>query len=140
MPVRIASIWLIGYYGRIISRKRQSWGICSLPSGPVAVVLTDLDGNEFIDTCLGFTSNLFGHNPDFIVEAISHQLHKGMILGPQSALAGEVAKLITDLTGVERVAFTNSGTEAVMAALRVARAVTGRSKVVRFSHLLPWHF
>jgi len=93
----------------------------------------DIDGNEFIDTCLGFTSNLFGHNPDFITEAITQQLAKGMILGPQAEQAGAVAALICELTGVERVAFTNSGTEAVMAALRVARAVTGRRKIVRFT-------
>lgn len=93
----------------------------------------DINGNEYIDTCLGFTTNLFGHNPDFVVTAISEQLQKGMILGPQSDKAGEVARMICELTGAERVAFANSGTEAVMASLRVARAVTGRRKIARFT-------
>ncbi|MCO7224345.1 non-ribosomal peptide synthetase/type I polyketide synthase [Pleionea sp. CnH1-48] len=93
----------------------------------------DIDGNEYLDTCMGFTVNMFGHSPDFVVDAVTKQLSKGMILGPQSDKVGEVAKMICELTGIERVAFTNSGTEAVMAALRVARSVTGRQKVVRFS-------
>ncbi|WP_162149758.1 non-ribosomal peptide synthetase/type I polyketide synthase [Chania multitudinisentens] len=94
---------------------------------------TDLDGNEYIDTCMGYGVNLFGHNPDFITTAIRQQLDKGITLGPQSPLAADVATLIREMTGVERVTFSNTGTEAVMAALRMARAVTHRKKIVRFS-------
>ncbi len=94
----------------------------------------DIDGNEYIDTATGYGATFFGHNPDFIVEAIRTQLDEGMELGPQSDLAGEVAELICRLTGAERAAFCNSGTEAVMVALRLARAVTRRPKIVRFSN------
>jgi iturin family lipopeptide synthetase A len=92
----------------------------------------DIDGNEYIDTAMGYGVCLFGHNPDFVADAIQQQLLKGIELGPQSAIAGEVAQLVRDLTGVERVAFANTGTEAVMVAIRLARAATGRRKIVRF--------
>ncbi|WP_193657821.1 aminotransferase class III-fold pyridoxal phosphate-dependent enzyme [Bacillus cereus] len=94
----------------------------------------DLDGNEYIDLTMGFGVNLFGHNPNFITNELQKQLGSDeSCLGPMSNIAGEVAELICELTGVERVAFYNSGTEAVMVALRLARAVTGRSKVALFT-------
>lgn len=93
----------------------------------------DVDDNEYIDLTMGFGVNLFGHNPDFITEAIGKQLEEGFSLGPMSHMAGKVAKKICQLTGVERVAFYNSGTEANMVAMRIARAVTNRKKIVIFS-------
>lgn len=92
----------------------------------------DIDGNEYIDTAMGYGTCLFGHNPDFIKAPMQAQLEKGIELGPQSAIAGEVAGLVKDLTGCERVAFANTGTEAVMVAIRLARTVTKRKKIVRF--------
>ncbi|HEY4382947.1 MAG TPA: aminotransferase class III-fold pyridoxal phosphate-dependent enzyme, partial [Ktedonobacteraceae bacterium] len=93
----------------------------------------DVDGNEYIDISMGFGVNLFGHNAPFIVEAIETQLKQGIQLGPQAELAGEVAELIHELTGMERVTFCNSGTEAVMTALRLARTGTGRKKIAIFA-------
>ncbi|MEK6278976.1 MAG: aminotransferase class III-fold pyridoxal phosphate-dependent enzyme [Acidobacteriota bacterium] len=93
----------------------------------------DEDGNEYIDLTMGFGVNLFGHAPTFVTEALQEQLKNGIHIGPQSALAGEVAELISELTGTERVTFCNTGSEAVMAALRLARTVTGRSKVALFA-------
>jgi len=95
--------------------------------------LWDVDGNEYIDLAMGFGVNLFGHSPSFITDALQEQLRNGIHLGPQSNLAGPVAELICELTGMERVIFCNSGTEAVMAALRIARTVTGRNKVALFA-------
>ncbi|WP_027568239.1 hybrid non-ribosomal peptide synthetase/type I polyketide synthase [Bradyrhizobium sp. URHA0013] len=92
----------------------------------------DIDGNEYIDLVNGFGPIMLGHRPDFVESAIETQLHAGFETGPQSALAGEVAKMFCDMTGNERMAFCNTGSEAVLAALRVARTVTGRSKVVMF--------
>jgi glutamate-1-semialdehyde aminotransferase/acyl carrier protein len=92
----------------------------------------DVDGNEYIDLTMGFGALLFGHTPGFIMETLQEQVGRGLRLGGHTAVAGEVAKLICELTGVERVAFCNSGTEAVMSALRLARAVTGRSKIALF--------
>jgi natural product biosynthesis luciferase-like monooxygenase protein len=93
----------------------------------------DIDGNEYIDVTMGFGVNLFGHNPPFVSDAISARLARGIQLGPQADLAGEVAELICELTGNERAAFVNSGTEAVMIACRLARAATGRDTIVIFN-------
>jgi len=93
----------------------------------------DIDGNEYIDLAIGFGVHFFGHSPGFIIEALENQLKQGMVLATQANLAAEVAALISELTGVERVVFSNTGTEAVMAALRIARAVTGKRKVVKFA-------
>ncbi|MEM9291569.1 MAG: amino acid adenylation domain-containing protein [Acidobacteriota bacterium] len=95
--------------------------------------LWDVDGNEYLDFAMGFGVNLFGHAPDFIFDALGEQLEAGIHLGPQSDIAGEVAASIARLTGVERVTFANTGTEAVMTALRLARATTGRDRIAMFS-------
>jgi amino acid adenylation domain-containing protein len=93
----------------------------------------DLDGNEYIDIVNGFGAIMFGHGPEFVTEAVHKQVDLGVEIGPQSSLAGEVAALICELTGMERAAFCNTGSEAVMAALRVARTVTARDKIVYFT-------
>ncbi|MGJ3252389.1 MAG: aminotransferase class III-fold pyridoxal phosphate-dependent enzyme, partial [Elainellaceae cyanobacterium] len=93
----------------------------------------DIDDNEYIDMSMGFGALLFGHSPSFVVEAIQQQIQQGIQLGPQSRLAGNVAELICELTGQERVAFCNSGKDAVEGAIRIARTVTGRSKIAFFT-------
>ena len=95
--------------------------------------LWDVDGNEYIDIAMGFGVNLFGHREPFLEQAIEEQLQRGIQVGPQSDIAAEVAELISEFTGMERVTFCNSGTEAVMAALRMVRATSGRSKIAMFS-------
>lgn len=96
--------------------------------------LWDADGNEYIDVTMGFGVHLFGHSPKFIMDAMAQQMQLGVQLGPQAYLAGEVAKLICELTGVERVNFCNSGTEAVLGAIRIARTVTRRTKIALFAN------
>ena len=96
--------------------------------------LWDVDGNEYIDMAIGYGVNYLGHRVPFVEEAVANQLKEGFQLGPQFDLTGEVAGLICELTGVERVAFCNSGTEAIMTALRIARTVTGRDKIVIFEN------
>jgi len=93
---------------------------------------TDIDGNDYVDIAMGYGAVFLGHNPDFQKRAISAQLEKGYELGPQLKLNSEVAKLVCELTGAERVTFCNSGSEAVMMALRIARAVTGKQKIFIF--------
>ncbi|PSM49383.1 hypothetical protein C7Y66_09370 [Chroococcidiopsis sp. CCALA 051] len=93
----------------------------------------DVDGNEYIDLSMGFGPLLFGHSPPFVVEAIQAQIQQGMQNGPQSRLTGQVTQLFCQLTGQERVTFCNDGTEAVMAAIRIARTATGRSKIAVFA-------
>ncbi len=95
--------------------------------------LWDIDGNEYIDVAMGFGLNLFGQSPDFVTAALHRQLDCGVEVGPQSPLAGEVAALLCDFSRKERVTFCNTGSEAVMAAMRLARTVTGKSKIVFFN-------
>ena len=92
----------------------------------------DVDGNEYIDVVNGYGQTAFGHTPDFVVEAVNAQMAEGFAIGPQSPLAGEVAQMFAEMTGHERVTFCNTGSEAVMAAMRLARTVTGKEKVVCF--------
>ncbi len=95
--------------------------------------LWDKDGHRYIDILNGYGSILFGHSPQFVTDAVRRQLDHGFPIGPQTELAGECAELLAGMTGMERVTFCNTGSEAVMAALRLARTVTGRSLVVLFS-------
>jgi amino acid adenylation domain-containing protein len=95
--------------------------------------LWDKDGHRYIDILNGYGSILFGHSPQFVTDAVRQQLDRGFPIGPQTELAGECAELLASMTAMERVTFCNTGSEAVMAALRLARTVTGRSLVVLFS-------
>jgi len=121
---------------RVAAGFRSEWKEMTYPittvrsAGPL---LWDVDGNQYVDILNGFGQTAFGHAPPWIVAALSAQLALGFEVGPQTPLAGEVAALVCELTGNERVAFCNTGSEAVMAAMRVARAVTGRDRIVLFS-------
>ncbi|MEZ6088488.1 MAG: amino acid adenylation domain-containing protein [Pirellulaceae bacterium] len=95
-------------------------------------LLWDIDGNEYVDFTCGFGSNFLGHTPEMIVDAIADQAARGYEIGPQHPLAGQVARLFCELTGAERMAFCNTGSEAVLGCCRLARTVTGRDKIVMF--------
>ena len=95
--------------------------------------LWDVDGNEYLDALNGFGSTLFGHQPDFIKDALHQQIERGYEVGPQHPLAGEVCQLLCEFTGHDRAALCNTGSEAVLGALRIARTVTGRHLVVAFT-------
>ncbi len=93
----------------------------------------DIDGNEYIDLLSCFGANLLGYQPPDVVAAMTEQLQAGIEVGPQHPLAAEVSELISELTGMERVAFCNTGSEAVMGAMRIARTVTGRKTIAIFT-------
>ncbi|MBF0377028.1 MAG: amino acid adenylation domain-containing protein, partial [Desulfamplus sp.] len=92
----------------------------------------DIDGNEYIDIAMGYGVNLFGHSPSFVTKAIKDQVERGVELGPQNRFVGEVAKMISEMTGMDRVAFCNTGSEAVMMALRAAQAVSRKDRIALF--------
>jgi len=100
--------------------------------------LYDVDGNEYIDFWLGHTALILGHNPPAVVKAVRRQLENGTHYGTchelEIALAEQVAKMVPN---AEMVRFTNSGTEANMYAVRLARAHTGRNKIAKFEG--GWH-
>jgi len=93
----------------------------------------DIDGNEYIDVLNGFGSNFLGYGSEIVIKACKEQLDNGIELGPQHPLAGEVAKLICEFTGYDRAGFCNTGSEAVLGAMRIARTVTGRNLIVCFN-------
>ena len=121
---------------RTVSGFRQTWKEIVYPivvKRSDSSRLWDLDNNEYLDVTLGFGTHFFGHSPDFAIRAQQWQLRKGVEVGPQSPLVGKVAELMCELTGMERVAFCNTGSEAVLAAVRLARTVTGRVKIATMS-------
>jgi glutamate-1-semialdehyde 2,1-aminomutase len=100
--------------------------------------LYDVDGNEYVDFWLGHTALILGHSPPAVVKTVKEQLENGTIYGTshelEVALAEQVVKMVPS---AEMVRFTNSGTEANMYAIRLARAYTGRSKIAKFEG--GWH-
>ena len=94
----------------------------------------DLDGNEYVDALNGFGASLFGWQPEFITKAVIQQLERGHEIGPMTPLAGEVAKLICEFTGFDRAGFCNTGSEAVMGCMRIARTITGRTTIASFNN------
>jgi iturin family lipopeptide synthetase A len=102
--------------------------------------LEDVDGNTYVDITMGFGALMFGHEPDFVTEAVAAYQADGMRLGPRGPETGEAAELLAGLTGLDRVAFATSGTEANSAAFRLARAHTGRTKIVTFDGSYHGHF
>lgn len=92
----------------------------------------DVDGNPYIDAINNFTALIHGHNHPRIVAAIQAQLARGTSFGMPTESEIALAELISDrVSSVDRIRFTNSGTEAVMSAIRAARAFTERTKIVK---------
>jgi len=93
----------------------------------------DVDGNTYIDYCMAYGPLLLGHAHPEVVEAVRQQLDKGTMYGTPSEAEVELAELLTKIVPcLEMVRLVNSGTEATMHAIRVARGYTGRNKVVKF--------
>ena len=95
--------------------------------------LWDIDDNKYVDALNGFGSNFFGYQPDFIKHALIDQIEKGYEIGPQHELAGDVCKLICEFTNLDRAALCNTGSEAVLGAMRIARTVTNKNIIVAFT-------
>ncbi|GAC1340734.1 MAG: glutamate-1-semialdehyde 2,1-aminomutase [Candidatus Dormibacteria bacterium] len=94
--------------------------------------LRDADGREFVDCVLAYGPHILGHNPPAVVEAVRRQLERGAAFGGPTELEVELAQRVVDaIASVEMVRFVNSGTEATMSALRLARAATGRDRIVK---------
>ncbi len=93
----------------------------------------DEDGHQFIDYVLSWGPLIAGHAHPKVVEALTRTAQEGTSFGAPTRLEIELAEMVVDMMpGVEMVRFVNSGTEATMSALRLARAVTGRPKVIKF--------
>ncbi|MDM5334669.1 glutamate-1-semialdehyde 2,1-aminomutase [Ureibacillus composti] len=96
-------------------------------------ILKDIDGNEYIDYVLSWGPLILGHSHPDVVKAIQAQAEKGSSFGAPTELETELAQLVIDrVPSVEMVRFVSSGTEATMAALRLARGYTGRDIILKF--------
>jgi glutamate-1-semialdehyde 2,1-aminomutase len=101
----------------------------------------DVDGNEYIDYWMGHGALLLGHSHPKIVEAVTSQVTKGTHYGACSELEVEWGELVKKLVpSAKKVKFVSSGTEATIMAIRLARAFTGKNKIVKFEgHFHGWH-
>lgn len=102
--------------------------------------MVDADDNEYIDYIGSWGPHLFGHNPDFIKEALLTQIENGVSFGAPTEIEIKMAELITELVpSVEMVRMVNSGTEATMSAIRAARGYTGKEKFIKFEGCYHGH-
>jgi glutamate-1-semialdehyde aminotransferase len=128
-----------GYFAEAPAAARELWLATRGLRHPIVAARSegsrvwDLDGNEYLDFCMGFGVHLFGHRPHFIEHALRDQLARGLPIGFQADQAQAVAEAVARLTGAERVGFCNTGAEAIMAAIRLARAAHGRDRVAVFA-------
>lgn len=102
--------------------------------------LYDADGNKYIDYIGSWGPMILGHNDDRVVEAIIKQMEKGISYGAATAIEVDMAELMTELVpALEMVRMVNSGTEAVMSAIRAARGYTGKNKIIKFEGCYHGH-
>jgi glutamate-1-semialdehyde 2,1-aminomutase len=102
--------------------------------------LWDEDGNEFIDFCFSWGPMILGHNNSKIRERVWEAIQNGTSFGAPTELENELAELIlSNNRFIEKIRFVSSGTEAVMSALRLARGVTGRDKILKFEGCYHGH-
>jgi len=95
--------------------------------------VTDVDGNSYVDYLMAYGSLILGHKHPRIIAEIQKQLEKGTMFGTTTELEIEVAKLVTNAVPcAEMITFSNTGTEATMEAVRIARAITGKDKIIKF--------
>ncbi|WP_345303659.1 aminotransferase class III-fold pyridoxal phosphate-dependent enzyme [Lysobacter hankyongensis] len=93
----------------------------------------DADGNRYIDISGDIGANLFGHRPSFLIDALRQSLDQGIPSVGHSETIARACALFCGITGHERALFTHSGADALLSAVRIARAATGRRKLVVFA-------
>ena len=100
----------------------------------------DADGNRYVDYVLSWGPLVLGHAHPRVVKALQDAVTRGTSYGAPTALENELAQLVIDtIPSIELIRFVNSGTEATMSALRLARAYTGREKIVKFAGCYHGH-
>ncbi|HEY6615260.1 MAG TPA: aminotransferase class III-fold pyridoxal phosphate-dependent enzyme, partial [Vicinamibacterales bacterium] len=103
-------------------------------------IIEDVDGNRFIDYVMSWGPLIHGHAPRPLIKAITAAAKKGTSFGAPSALEHELGEAVRSLVpSMERVRFVSSGTEATMSAIRLARAFTGRDRIIKFEGCYHGH-
>jgi glutamate-1-semialdehyde 2,1-aminomutase len=129
--------------GGVHSPVRAFRGVGGTPRfmvGGHGACLRDVDGREYVDFCMAFGPLILGHGDAQVRSAAEAALARGWSLGTAEPYSLELAELITaQIPWIESIRFVNSGTEAVMSALRVARGATGRSKILKFEGCYHGH-
>ena len=123
-PVRACRA--VGTYPRFLSEGKGSHVI-------------DVDGNEYIDLICSWGPLILGHCHQAVEQAVLEAVRHGLSFGAPTEIEVKMAELVTKMTGTEMVRMVNSGTEAVMSALRLARGATGRSKIIKFAGCYHGH-
>lgn len=102
--------------------------------------ITDIDGNDYVDYALGYGPLLLGHSPISVLEAVHRQVDRGLGFGASHELEAQLAEAVCrTVPSAELCVFSNTGTEAVQAAIRIARAATGRNRIIKFlGHYHGW--
>ncbi len=102
--------------------------------------LYDVDGNRLIDYYLGMGPMILGHKPQALVDAVKSQIDSGILFAGQTAIEAEAARLVCEMVpSAERMRFGSSGSEVDQAAIRLARASTGKRKIIKFEgHYHGW--
>jgi glutamate-1-semialdehyde 2,1-aminomutase len=96
--------------------------------------LTDVDGNRYVDYVLSYGPLVVGHAHPVVVEAVTRQAQRGMTFGAPTAAESELAdEICAAVPSVDMIRFVSSGTEATMSAIRLARAYTGRQRILKFA-------
>ncbi len=131
----LAGHGIAGYYQGVPMHWMRDW---SMPYPFVVesargAVLRDVDGNEYADFCLGDTGSMFGHSPEPVAEAIARQSGRGLTYMLPTEDTIEVGRLLAERFGLPRWQVATTATDANRFALRVARAVTGRPKILVFN-------
>ena len=102
--------------------------------------LTDVDGNRYVDFINSWGPMILGHAPQLVLDAVSKALPDSLSFGAPTHREVEMAELIRDMVpSIEKVRLVNSGTEACMSAIRVARGYTGRAKIIKFEGCYHGH-
>ena len=131
----LAGRGIAGFYQGVPMHWMRDWSMPYpfLVESARGALLRDVDGNEYADFCLGDTGSMFGHSPPPVVEAIGRQAGKGLTYMLPTEDAIEVGRLLAERFGLPHWQVATTATDANRFALRVARAVTGRPKILVFN-------
>ncbi len=103
-------------------------------------MITDTDGKDYIDFCMSFGPLILGHRNEKVKERLAGALERGWSYGACEPYSLQLAEFITErVSFIDQIRFVNSGTEAVMTALRLARGVTGKNKIIKFNGCYHGH-
>lgn len=118
-PIRAGAA--VGIYPPVMAKGEGAW-------------IEDVDGNRYLDCCMSWGALLHGHAHPAVVARAQKAVARGSSFGTATCLEGELADIICKaMPSIEMVRFVSTGTESTMSAVRLARAVTGKSKVIKFT-------